>query len=230
MRGRGGVPRQRLARALRALARRSELAGIVEELGERAAEARDVAGRHDPARGEARDDLAEPADVVDDRGDACAQRLEQRAGLVELVAVGEDRDGRLGERLLELAWGRGSRAATRRGRRRARGAPRAGCAGRLRRAGARPARRARRSIASGRPLYGRITPGARTVVPSSARDGSLRNTGWGITRSASGATPKRDERVAAALRVDDDAVEPSEEASPEPRSAGACGAAAGRAR
>ena len=46
------------------------------------------------------------------------------------------------------------------------------------------------AIASGRPLYGRITPGARTVLPSSARRGSLRKTGWGITRSVSGATPK----------------------------------------
>ena len=45
------------------------------------------------------------------------------------------------------------------------------------------------SIASGSPLYGRITPSASTVRPSSCRAGSLRKAGWGMTRSLPGPTP-----------------------------------------
>ena len=48
----------------------------------------------------------------------------------------------------------------------------------------------RGATASGSPLYGRITPGASTVRPSSARGGSLRKTGWGMTRSFAASTPK----------------------------------------
>ena len=94
----------RLSRARRgARARLGERVGVVEQLAERLLQALDVTRRDDPAGSEGADDLAEPADVVDDRRDACADRLQQRAGLVELGAVREDGDRRRAERALDLA-------------------------------------------------------------------------------------------------------------------------------
>ena len=86
----------------RAVAGGRELVRPVEQLAERVGQRMDVARGHDAARAEAPDDLAEPADVVDDRGHARAERLQERARLVELVPVREDRDRRLRERPLEL--------------------------------------------------------------------------------------------------------------------------------
>ena len=74
----------------------------VDQLSQRARQGIDVPRRHDASRLEPAHDLAEAADVVDDRGDTGPERLEQRPGLVELGAVREDRHGRLGERALEL--------------------------------------------------------------------------------------------------------------------------------
>ena len=54
------------------------------------------------ARSEAAHRLAQAADVVDHRGDAGAERLQQRAGLVELCPVGKDGDRRLTEGAVEL--------------------------------------------------------------------------------------------------------------------------------
>ena len=42
------------------------------------------------------DDLAQHADVVDDRRHACSQHLQERAREIDLCAVREERDGRLG--------------------------------------------------------------------------------------------------------------------------------------
>ena len=84
--------------ALGAGAGRGERRGVFEQLPHGRAQRVDVVRRHDPAGAVAADDLAEAADVVDDRRDAGPERLQQRAALVELGAVGEDRDGRLAER------------------------------------------------------------------------------------------------------------------------------------
>ena len=86
----------------------------------------------------AADRLAEPGDVVDDGGHAGAERLQERARLVELGAVGEESDRRLGKRAVDLGLGevpesplrrappRAGRRAASRGRRRRAGARRAG--------------------------------------------------------------------------------------------------------
>ena len=55
----------------------------------------DVARRHDRAGPEPADHLAEPADVVDDRRDAGAEHLQERARDVDLGPVGKERDRRL---------------------------------------------------------------------------------------------------------------------------------------
>ena len=62
----------------------------------------DVSGRHDRARAEAADDLAEPADVVDDGGNAGPEHLQQGSGDVDLGPVGKERDGRLRESAAQL--------------------------------------------------------------------------------------------------------------------------------
>ena len=51
------------------------------------------------------DDLSEPADVVDDRRHSGPEHLEKRSGDVDLGAVGEERDRRLGKRAPDLAVG-----------------------------------------------------------------------------------------------------------------------------
>ena len=50
-----------------------------------------------PPCGEARDDLAEAADVVDDCGHAGAEHLQERPGDVDLRAIRKERDRRFGE-------------------------------------------------------------------------------------------------------------------------------------
>ena len=186
-------------------------------------------GGHDPPGGEARDDLAQPADVVDDRGDAGAQRLEERPGLVELVAVGEDRDGRLGERLLELA---GAEVAE---------APLDAVAAALAELRERDARVAGDEQARvrhgedgrdrvGEPLVrpdharredGPAVVGARRVAPEDGvRDHA----------QLSGRDTERDERLAAALGVDDDRGRTAGRGVARAACGERCGAAGGRAR
>ena len=102
MRGRGGVPRELVAGASSAVACRRERLGVVEQLSERSAQPLDVPRRHHASGAEAIDDLAEASDVVDDRRDARAQRLQERSGLVELRPVGKDGDRRIRQGALEL--------------------------------------------------------------------------------------------------------------------------------
>ncbi len=124
------------ARARSAPARaRGERLRVGEQLARRLGQRLDVPGRHDAAGAVTRDRLAEAADVVDDRRDARPERLQQRARLVELGAIREDRDRRVRERALELGRRRDSRAAIRRAA--PRGARRAASPGRRRRAGGR---------------------------------------------------------------------------------------------
>ena len=99
---RRGVPRQLVPGAARSLACGRERVGVFEQLPERGAQALDVSGRDDAARREPADDLAQATHVVDDGRHAGTERLEERAGLVQLGPVGEDRDGRLGQREFEL--------------------------------------------------------------------------------------------------------------------------------
>ena len=133
-------------------ARRGSSSSSRTALGQRV----DVAGGHDAPGAVRAHRLAEAGDVVDDRGHAGAERLQQRTRLVELGAVREDRDRRLRERAVEL------------GLREVAEPPLDALGGRAGRRAASPGRPAtssrasgsRRvaSIASGRPLYGRITP------------------------------------------------------------------------
>ena len=161
-------PRSASSRACAAPARASASASASSSSSRSApSEPVDVPGRHDAAGAEGADDLAEAADVVDDGRDARSDRLQQRAGLVELGAVGEDRDGRLAEGSGDLAARSDSRAATRRGRRRRRAASSSGTAGRRRRAGARPGRqhrldRVRKALV--RPDHAERQHGASVVV------------------------------------------------------------------
>ena len=73
MRACRGVPRQLLARAAGAGARGPERRGVVEQLADRGAECLDVTRGDDAARTEARNRLADAADVVGDRGHACSE-------------------------------------------------------------------------------------------------------------------------------------------------------------
>ena len=92
MRGGARVPGQLLAGAAGALAGRLERCGVVEQLAQRGGQGLDVVGRHDAPGAVAANRLGEAADVVDDRWHARAERLQERAGLIELGAVGEDGD------------------------------------------------------------------------------------------------------------------------------------------
>src|SRR5205814_8759635 len=83
-------------------ARLLERGRIVEELADRRRETLEVARRDDPARAEPPHRLGDPADVVRDRRDAGAERLQQRPALVELRPVGKERDRRVAERTLDL--------------------------------------------------------------------------------------------------------------------------------
>src|SRR2546425_6263457 len=102
---RGCIPRQYPARATGSLTCRLERDGILEELAGRARERLNVSGRNDAPRAEPFHRLTQPPDVVDDCGDAGAERLQQCAALIELRPVGKERDGRITERALELALG-----------------------------------------------------------------------------------------------------------------------------
>ena len=102
MRGRGGVPRELLAGASSTVACRRECVGVVEQLSERSAQSLDVPWRHHASRAEASDDLAKASDVVDDRRNTRAERLQESSGLVELRPVGKDGDRRLRQGALEL--------------------------------------------------------------------------------------------------------------------------------
>ena len=99
----GLVPRKRRPRTLGPRACVGESGCVTEELAEGLAEAPEVARSHDAARSKPFDDLSEPTHVVDDGGNARPERLKKCPRLVELRPVGEDGDGRLRERLLELA-------------------------------------------------------------------------------------------------------------------------------
>ena len=98
----GGVPGERPTCVLGAGARHGESVRVGEQTADRVAESVHVPLRHDRACTEARDDLAEASDVVDDRRDARAQGLEQRTGLIQLVPVREHRDRGLAERVEDL--------------------------------------------------------------------------------------------------------------------------------
>ena len=191
MRRRRGVPRQ-LGACVRRPARAASSAARSPSSRSTAVRERvDVTRGHDGARAEAVDDLAEPTDVVHDRRQPCAERLEERARLVELGPIREDGDRRVRERVGDPRGRRGSRGAT---------PPRAGLARACRSArGIRgspatssrapatrpdpPRRRPSAPCTAGSrraraPWHRRRVAAARTRTPDAA-----------ITRSASGATP-----------------------------------------
>ena len=193
MRRRRGVPGQLLARAPRARARGRERRRRRRELVDRGGERRRrrPAGRR--GRRRTRDGLA--------RGRRRRRRPRARR---RRAPAGARRSGRAragtGRRRRSLRRARGrSPPPERTRRRRPRRAARSGRADRLARVfellvGPDEAERARAAVV-----------GAWRVA---------RKTGWGITRSFS-STPKRRERLAAALAVDDDSLEAPEGAAPE---------------
>ena len=75
---------------------------VVEQLAHGLGERLDVARRDDAAGPEAANRLAEAADVVGDGRHAGAERAHERAALVDLGPVGEERDRRLAERAVDL--------------------------------------------------------------------------------------------------------------------------------
>ena len=129
-------------------------------------------GGDDAARAVGAHRLGEAADVVDHRRHAGAERAEQRAALVELRAVGEDGDGRLAERPVDLRLGEETRrragdaqaAPRRHARDRVARDARAACTGARGRVRARCARRPR---APGR--WGRRGGGSRGASPPGRR-------------------------------------------------------------
>ena len=231
MGGRGRLPGE-LPRARAAPARAAASAAASwSSSRERAASASTSPGGTTRPASKRAHDLAEAADVVDDRGDAGAERLEQRARLVELGPVGEDADRRLARARARARRRRGIRGATRRGRLRlARSVVERDARvarheePRVRRRRARPRPR------PARPLYG--PDHARVRAPCGrrrARGGSLRNTGWGTTRSFSGDAEGR-ERVAAALASGRRCGRSARRAAARGPRGVRCVAAAGRAR
>ena len=168
------------------------------------------------------DRLAEPADVVDDRRHAGAERLQEGAGLVELRAIREDRDRRLARARGRAPPAAGSRAATR-------PAPARAGVERHRRVAGDDQPGVGRAAASPRsrrePLVGRITPSASSVRPSSP---ASRCSG---RRDVESRAPRPRARRASRGRVrcGRRPVEPREQAPPEIALA-RCASAAGRAR
>ncbi len=177
----------------------------------------DVARLDDRSCAEPGHDLAEASDVVDDRGHPRPEHLEERARDVDLGAVGEERDGRLGKRAPDLAIGQEAEAP-------------------LRSVSGRELQTFER--------HARITGDqeARTVDPEDCFDGILRplvradqtegERGAAIVAPVDVRTKRwvgddtqplfgdaeRGERVAPPLRMHDDAVAAREERSPEARS------------
>ncbi len=98
----GRVPGQLRARLPRALARPLQRGVVGEELVQRRRESGNVARGYDAAGVEAAHGLRDATDVVGDHGDSGAERLQERAALVELGPIREDGDGRLAERALDL--------------------------------------------------------------------------------------------------------------------------------
>src|SRR5205823_6501400 len=102
---RGAVPGQLGACPPRAFACSFQRRRISKELSDRLRESLDVTCGDDAACLVRQDRLRQAADVVDHRGHAGPERAEERAGLVQLRAVGEDGDGRLAESPVELRVG-----------------------------------------------------------------------------------------------------------------------------
>ena len=102
MGGGGAVPRELLARAARAGAGGLERGRVAEELAGGGGERLHVSGRHDAAGLEAAHRLGNAAHVVGDRRHAGAERPQERAALVELGPVGEERERRLAEGAVDL--------------------------------------------------------------------------------------------------------------------------------
>src|SRR5206468_8993410 len=86
------VPRQSFAGAPGACTGSVERSGVVEQLCDRMCERLYVVSGDDAAGAEGSNRLGEPAHVVDDDRDPRAERLKERTRLVELGAVGKDRD------------------------------------------------------------------------------------------------------------------------------------------
>src|SRR5207253_573294 len=98
----GGIPRQLGARPFGARARARKGVAVAQELACSVCERVDVARRDNTTGAEAADRLGEAGNVVGDRRNARAERLQQGSRLVELGAIREERDGGLGERAVEL--------------------------------------------------------------------------------------------------------------------------------
>jgi endonuclease/exonuclease/phosphatase family metal-dependent hydrolase len=101
---RGGrrVPRQSVAGLLGTCPGVLERRRVVEQLTGSRGKRLDVTGRHDASRAEPRDRLRDSADVVRHCRHSGAERLQERAALVELRPVWKECDGCLAERALEL--------------------------------------------------------------------------------------------------------------------------------
>jgi hypothetical protein len=102
VRGRCSVPGQLVARAPRALASLLERVAVRKELVDCLRETGDVAGGNHAARVESPHGLGDAADVVRHGGNAGPERAQERAALVELRPIGEDGDGRVAERAVDL--------------------------------------------------------------------------------------------------------------------------------
>jgi endonuclease/exonuclease/phosphatase family metal-dependent hydrolase len=105
---RGGccIPRKGRGCETRAFARPLQRVAVVEEPAGGRREAVAVVGGDDGPCRESPHRLGNPADVVGDGRHACAERPEERAALVELLAVREERNRRLGERVVDLGFAR----------------------------------------------------------------------------------------------------------------------------
>ncbi|MCS7007670.1 MAG: hypothetical protein NZL88_08980 [Gaiellaceae bacterium] len=175
----------------------------------------DVPWLDDRARVEAADDLAEPPDVVHDRGNAGSEGLEERSREVDLGPVREEPDGRLGEGALELGAREEAEAPL--------GAPRRpltelveGHAGVADDEEPGP-------LDAEHGLDGVLSSLVRSDEPERERGAAIVATGDVGAEDGMRDDPdllpgnaEGDERVPAALRVDDDAREAREELPPEP--------------
>ena len=206
-----------LAPARRRACAAASASRVAEEPLERGGHRFHVTGRHDRAGSEPADDLAESADVVDDRRDTRAEHLEQRAGDVDLRAVREQPDGRFRKRAPQLRVREVAEPPLGTVARRLVAGRRAERAGRRRRGAARRRRRARLrprppSPCTAGSARGRGRCGRRPPVSTSER-----KTGWPMTRTFSARKTEVDELPAPALRVDDHALEAIEERLPHRR-------------
>ena len=217
MSGGGRVPGELLARSLGACASRCERLRISEQVLESGRHRVDVPRWNDRAGTEPAHHLAEPADVVDDRGET-GTRVPAAARPRRRSRLGRERARPSTRTAHGAAPSRaGIRAAIPPGHPRCAARPSSGTRGSPTTRSRAPSTPRTASTASSVPLYGRMRPRQSAVRPSSARCDLGTEDGMADHAQLRLRNAEVDELPVSALGVHDDALEPSEQGAPHRR-------------